>query len=177
MGEVYMGKLILTARGLNSETGQKIIRKCLPKEENREKKTILLVSIKKYGIDKILKQASMELGFPEEYIFLASEHIDLKKIQPDYIYVTEGNVYQVLDYMRKNGLLRFIQQQMKRSVIMMQQIVWLNCWETVILMSGKRLSMHFAVRTDTIIRISEGDLWIRIRQMTIIPALRIVEKF
>ena len=115
MGEVYMGKLILTARGLNSETGQKIIRKCLPKEENREKKTILLISIKKYGIDKILKQASMELGFPEEYIFLASEHIDLKKIQPDYIYVTEGNVYQVLDYMRKNGLLRFIQQQMKRT--------------------------------------------------------------
>ena len=41
--------------------------------------------------------------------------IDLKKIQPDYIYVTEGNVYQVLDYMRKNGLLRFIQQQMKRT--------------------------------------------------------------
>ena len=39
------------------------------------------------------------------------------------------------------------------------------------------LSMHFAVRTDTVIRISEGDLWIRIRQMTIIPALRIVEKF
>ena len=115
MGEVYMGKLILTARGLNSETGQKIIRKCLPKEENSEKKTILLISIKKYGIDKILKQASMELGFPEEYIFLASEHIDLKKIQPDYIYVTEGNVYQVLDYMRKNGLLRFIQQQMKRT--------------------------------------------------------------
>ena len=37
--------------------------------------------------------------------------------------------------------------------------------------------MHFAVRTDTVIRISEGDLWIRIRQMTIIPALRIVEKF
>lgn len=115
MGEVYMGKLILTARGLNSETGQKIIRKCLSKEENREKKTILLISIKKYEIDKILKQASMELGFPEEHIFLASEHIDLKKIQPDYIYVTEGNVYQVLDYMRKNGLLKFIQQQMKRT--------------------------------------------------------------
>ena len=40
MGEVYMGKLILTARGLNSETGQKIIRKCLTEEEEREKKTI-----------------------------------------------------------------------------------------------------------------------------------------
>ena len=35
MGEVYMGKLILTARGLNSETGQKIIRKCLTEEEER----------------------------------------------------------------------------------------------------------------------------------------------
>ena len=48
MGEVYMGKLILTARGLNSETGQKIIRKCLTEEEEREKKTILLISIQEY---------------------------------------------------------------------------------------------------------------------------------
>ena len=31
-----MGKLILTARGLNSGTGRKIIRKCLPEEEERE---------------------------------------------------------------------------------------------------------------------------------------------
>ena len=115
MGEVYMGKLILTARGLNSETGQKIIRKCLTEEEEREKKTILLISIQEYRIDEILKQASMELGFLEEHIFLASGQIDLKKMQPDYIYVTEGNVYQVLDYMRKNGLLKFIQEQMKRT--------------------------------------------------------------
>ena len=115
MGEVYMGKLILTARGLNSETGQKIIRKCLTEEEEREKKTILLISIQEYRIDEILKQASMELGFLEEHIFLASGQIDLKKMRPDYIYVTEGNVYQVLDYMRKNGLLEFIQQQMKRT--------------------------------------------------------------
>ena len=49
MGEVYMGKLILTARGLNSETGQKIIRKCLTEEEEREKKTILLISIQEYS--------------------------------------------------------------------------------------------------------------------------------
>lgn len=115
MGEVYMGKLILTARGLNSETGQKIIRKCLTEEEEREKKTILLISIQEYRIDEILKQASMELGFLEEHIFLASGQIDLKKMRPDYIYVTEGNVYQVLDYMRKNGLLKFIQEQMKRT--------------------------------------------------------------
>ena len=115
MGEVYMGKLILTARGLNSETGQKIIRKCLTEEEEREKKTILLISIQEYRIDEILKQASMELGFLEEHIFLASGQINLKKMRPDYIYVTEGNVYQVLDYMRKNGLLKFIQQQMKRT--------------------------------------------------------------
>lgn len=115
MGEVYMGKLILTARGLNSETGQKIIRKCLTEEEEREKKTILLISIQEYRIDEILKQASMELGFLEEHIFLASGQINLKKMRPDYIYVTEGNVYQVLDYMRKNGLLKFIQEQMKRT--------------------------------------------------------------
>ena len=57
----------------------------------------------------------MELGFLEEHIFLASGQINLKKMRPDYIYVTEGNVYQVLDYMRKNGLLKFIQQQMKRT--------------------------------------------------------------
>ena len=110
-----MGKLILTARGLNSGTGRKIIRKCLPKEENLEKKTILLISIQEYRIDEILKQASMELGFLEEHIFLASGQIDLKIMQPDYIYVTEGNVYQILDYMRKNGLLKFIQEQMKRA--------------------------------------------------------------
>lgn len=110
-----MGKLILTARGLNSETGQKIIRKCLTEEEEREKKTILLISIQEYRIDEILKQASMELGFLEEHIFLASGQINLKKMRPDYIYVTEGNVYQVLDYMRKNGLLKFIQEQMKRT--------------------------------------------------------------
>ena len=115
MGEVYMGKLILTARGLNSETGQTIIRKCLPKEENLVKKTILLISIKEYRIDEILKQASIELGFTDEHIFLASGQIDLKTMQPDYIYVTEGNVYQILDYMRKNGLLKFVKEQMKRA--------------------------------------------------------------
>ncbi len=70
MGEVYMGKLILTARGLNSETGQKIIRKCLTEEEEREKKTILLISIQEYRIDEILKQASMELGFWKNIFFL-----------------------------------------------------------------------------------------------------------
>lgn len=111
MGEVYMGKLILTARGLNSETGQKIIRKCLTEEGEREKKTILLISIKEYRIDEILKQASIELGFTDEHIFLASGQIDLKTMHPDYIYVTEGNVYQVLDYMRKNGLLKLVKEQ------------------------------------------------------------------
>ena len=80
MGEVYMGKLILTARGLNSETGQKIIRKCLTEEEEREKKTILLISIQEYRIDEILKQASMELGFLEEHIFLASGQNKIKKM-------------------------------------------------------------------------------------------------
>lgn len=115
MGEVYMGKLILTARGLNSETGQKIIRKCLTEEGEREKKTILLISIKEYRIDEILKQASIELGFTDEHIFLASGQIDLKTMHPDYIYVTEGNVYQVLDYMRKNGLLKLVKEQMKRA--------------------------------------------------------------
>ena len=92
-----MGKLILTARGLNSGTGRKIIRKCLPEEEERETQTILLISIKEYRIDEILKQASIGLGFTDEHIFLASGQIDLKKLHPDYIYVTEGNVYQVLD--------------------------------------------------------------------------------
>ena len=89
-----MGKLILTARGLNSGTGRKIIRKCLPEEEERETQTILLISIKEYRIDEILKQASIGLGFTDEHIFLASGQIDLKKLHPDYIYVTEGNVYQ-----------------------------------------------------------------------------------
>lgn len=42
---------------------------------------------------------------------------------------------------------------------------------------GKEAVNAFCSATDTVIRISEGDLWIRIRQMTIIPALRIVEKF
>lgn len=110
-----MGKLILTARGLNSGTGRKIIRKCLPEEEERETQTILLISIKEYRIDEILKQASIGLGFTDEHIFLASGQIDLKKLHPDYIYVTEGNVYQVLDYMRKNGLLKFVKEQMKRT--------------------------------------------------------------
>ena len=67
-----MGKLILTARGLNSGTGRKIIRKCLPEEEERETQTILLISIKEYRIDEILKQASIGLGFTDEHIFLAS---------------------------------------------------------------------------------------------------------
>lgn len=100
------GRLILTSRGLNTIIGTRLIGDAIA-DEDLCGKTILLVSIPEYGVDELLVESCLELGFGEKNITLSGKILNFEW-QPDFIYVTEGNTFEVLDYMRKNNLICYI---------------------------------------------------------------------
>lgn len=74
-------------------------------------KKILLISVPKYDLDDGLIVACETLGFLKENIVLFKPYgrdIVINQLF-DYVYVTEGNTFEILDYLRKNGLIGFIQ--------------------------------------------------------------------
>ncbi len=110
-----MSKLIFVSHGLNTSLGREIIGKELKKDKDIPLKTILLVSVPGYEIDEILIKACKALGFAEENIVLSS---GLKKgVHFDYCYVTEGQTFEVVDYMRKNGLFEIVQDAVRDGAV------------------------------------------------------------
>lgn len=158
MGEVYMGKLILTARGLNSETGQKIIRKCLTEEGEREKKTILLISIKEYRIDEILKQASIELGFTDEHIVVA-KYAGARGDAPRMISLDEA--FAGVDEMNIRDMFRLM-VEFDFNFMINSQILW-GDYETVPALAIYQLVRPENAKFVTVIRYTWNG---RGRQMT-----------
>lgn len=101
-GEEEMGgKVILTARGLNTEVGCKLIlpelKKMFPDLQNR---SILLIFPPDYELTEKLSGVCESVGIRESNI-LVNDPLERK---PDIIYVTEGNTFEVLDFMRRQGL-------------------------------------------------------------------------
>lgn len=106
-----MGKLFLNSMGLNTKDGAEQIRHAFEIHgmTDLEEKKIFIVSYDQYGLnDWIIKNCIEVLGFQQQNIFLSRDGIPQEKM--DYVYVTEGNVFQILNYMRENQFIDYIQK-------------------------------------------------------------------
>lgn len=63
-----------------------------------------------YGVDHLLFESCFGLGFNKENIMFLDEFKDLS-IGLDIIYVSEGNTFEILDYIRKSNQVEFIHDQ------------------------------------------------------------------
>lgn len=100
-------KIYLTSRGLNTKLGRSIIGEALSDCDKSGR--ILMITIGEYGINEILRDVAMELGFLSENI-VVYDGDEYRKIDTDfdYIYVGEGNTFQMLDMMKSHGLIEKI---------------------------------------------------------------------
>lgn len=109
-----MGRLLLNSRGLNTKIGSQQIHDKL-KDKDLQNKKMFIVSYTPYGVDETIVQNCVEiLGFRKENLFLSVNGTP-KNVIPDYIYVTEGNTFEVLQYMRSRNLVDYIRELMKDS--------------------------------------------------------------
>jgi len=109
-----MGRIILNSIGLQSKEGCKQIYETI-QEEKLAEKTMFLVSYTPYGVDELVVNNCVEiLGFKRENLYLSANGIP-KDVIPDFIWVTEGNTFEVLKYMRDNALVDYIKALMKKG--------------------------------------------------------------
>lgn len=109
-----MGRLILNSRGLNTKAGcSQILEKI--KGNNLSNKKMFLVSFPPYGVDELIVRNCVEiLGFQRENLYLSVDGIP-KDIIPDFVFVTEGNTFEILDYMRKQFLIEYVRKLVKEK--------------------------------------------------------------
>lgn len=111
-----MGRLLLNSRGFNTKIGCQQIYKKL-KDVDLQNKKMFIVSYTPYGVDEYIVQNCVEiLGFRKENLYLSVNGTP-KNVIPDYIYVTEGNTFEVLQYMRDSNLVDYIRVLMKDSKV------------------------------------------------------------
>lgn len=107
-------KLILNSRGLNTKIGTDQILKAL-KGDDLAGKRIFICSYPDYEIDDKLLENCMHMGFLEKNIFFSKNGIPNESV--DYVYVTEGNTFEILNYMRENNLCQFIIEVCKSGAV------------------------------------------------------------
>lgn len=101
-------RLLLNSKGLNTMVGTKMIGEYI-KPDGLDNKKIYCVSLPEYEVDEIIKTACISIGFKPENIFMSVDGIPMCEM--DYIYVTEGNVFTILEYMRNEGIEEYIKAQ------------------------------------------------------------------
>lgn len=112
-----MGRMILLADALNTTVGFKLLKKKL-KKENLQNKTIYLFYEPYFFNEQRLKESCIKLGFQEANIVLSSERgADQRISSADYVYVTEGNVYEILKILQERGLIKKIQNTMRKDTV------------------------------------------------------------
>lgn len=92
--------------GLTTKAGRKIVFRKV-NNENLNQQKILLITLPKYGIGKALIKSCKTIGFCDEKIVIYEAGMILKD-NFDFIYVTEGNTFEILDFIQKNRLDLFI---------------------------------------------------------------------
>lgn len=104
------GRIILTSRGLNTQIGQKLIEKALKGSINLRDR-ILLITMAEYGINNMLRDACVKIGFSEQNISIFDGETELDIEQTfQFLYVSEGNTFEVLDMMKKQGLMEIVKK-------------------------------------------------------------------
>ncbi len=98
-------KLIFTSYGLTSSVGRRLIGKELAKDSTISNKRIFLFHEPYYSIEPILINACLQIGFKRENIILSGRQKTNEELSDiDYIYVTEGNTFEILSLLRERGL-------------------------------------------------------------------------
>lgn len=111
-------RLLLNSKGLNTEIGSKQIKEELSVilGENLSSKTIYIVSFPEYEVDeRICLNCSTFLGIKEDNIIFSEYDMPDYDFIPDLIYVTEGNTFEILNYMRKHGICEYIKDLMNKK--------------------------------------------------------------
>lgn len=97
-------KLILTAKGLNTQMGINILKKTMIEENlSFEDKRIFLLTFPEYEVDERIVNACIELGFKIENIYRTKDYecVDIENIPDvDAVYCTEGHTFEVISYFR-----------------------------------------------------------------------------
>ena len=98
-------KLIFTSFGLTSSVGRRLIGKELAKDGDLSKKRIFLFHEPHYSIEPLLVNACLQMGFQRENVILSGQQkTNAELLEMDYLYVTEGNTFEVLSLLRERGL-------------------------------------------------------------------------
>lgn len=101
-----MGKrrIICTSYGLTTSVGRKLIGKELKKDNLTDKK-IFLFHEPHFSIENMLIKACLDMGFKGENIVLSGKQKSNAEIESfDYLYITEGNTFEVLSLLRERDL-------------------------------------------------------------------------
>ena len=99
-------KLIFTSYGLTSSLGRQLIGEELAKDKDLKSKKIFIFHEPYYSIERMMIGACISLGFEEKNIIISGRHRDL--LNMDYIYVGEGNTFEILSLLRGRGLDKLI---------------------------------------------------------------------
>lgn len=107
---INMNKLILTSQGLNTKTGFQLIQHVICKEDHSNQR-ILIITRHKYHISESLIVACEKLGFIRDNIVLfdGETHTNVEGFF-DYIYVSEGNVFEMLYDIQRFQLIPYVRQ-------------------------------------------------------------------
>ena len=107
--------VILTSRGLNTKVGEILIKKALSHlQYSAGTNSILLIVPDDYPVHDKLVNACKNIGFSEKNIYLSCADVPDTYI-PSVCYVTEGNTFEVLDYMRRKELIEPVMKCMEKG--------------------------------------------------------------
>lgn len=113
-----MKKIIVTSYGLTSKVGRKLIAKELKKDSDLENKKIFLFHEPYYSIEDILVNVCIEIGFQKENIMVVDASKAVQQVEAaDYIYITEGNTFKILDRICKYGITEAIKESVERGCV------------------------------------------------------------
>ena len=102
-------RLFLLSMGLESPLGTEFIKRHIPPKEVTGKR-ILVVSLPWVGTDRTYRNNCLEWGFEEENIVLSEDYEPRMGAEFEFVYVTAGNTFDVLQYMRQKGLCQVIRE-------------------------------------------------------------------
>ena len=108
-----MSKLYLMSDGLTTKEAFRLLSRKI-NVDDLEDKRILLIHLEKHKLAEALKRSCVKLGFRELNIDLYKEGMDYDW-SFDYIYVTEGNTFEILKFMKVNGLIPLIQKNYENT--------------------------------------------------------------
>lgn len=105
-------RIILLSRGLTTSIAKELLSMHLGTMWS-EDRTILIIEPNE-KISEILKEACEKIGFISSEIRCSYENPD-REICYDYVYVGEGNSFEILDYMRKNQWLDYVKKALSEG--------------------------------------------------------------